>query len=191
VPGFTERNEDGSAREDHLTPPFVLDGVRKVGRIVLDPAPNPNSLVNPVWQVNYPLYSGLDVEWGQAVETAEDVVFINPPYGRDHNQVWPVKFAQEAQKGTPMIALIAARTSEIWWHDYILGSSPTAILFFKGRIRHLLLNLETLELKQEAGAKFPSCLVYWGPHLERFKAAFNERGAIWSRPGGEEWAIAT
>jgi len=60
----------------------------------------------------------------------DEIVFCNPPYGREVGK-W-VKKASES-KGGKVIMLIPSRTDTKWFHDYIYNK--TEIRFIKGRLR--------------------------------------------------------
>lgn len=59
-----------------------------------------------------------------------EVVFMNPPYGREISK-W-VKKASEA-RGGQVVCLLPARTDTKYFHDYIYGKSE--IRFIKGRLK--------------------------------------------------------
>ncbi len=59
-----------------------------------------------------------------------EVVFCNPPYGREIKH-W-VRKASEAKGGT-VAMLIPARTDTIYFHDYIYNKAE--IRFLKGRLK--------------------------------------------------------
>lgn len=65
---------------------------------------------------------GLSRDWGQ------EVVFMNPPYGREIGK-W-VKKAYES--GCKVVCLLPARTDTKWFHDYC---TKGRIEFLKGRLK--------------------------------------------------------
>lgn len=71
---------------------------------------------------------------GLAKDWLGEVVFCNPPYGRDLPK-WVRKCFFEAMYGGCKLAvmLIPARTDTQWFHDYIYGKAE--IRFIKGRLR--------------------------------------------------------
>ena len=71
--------------------------------------------------------NGLLQDWGN------EVVFCNPPYGRQIKD-WVKKSYEESQKGnTTVVMLIPARTDTIYFHEYIYHKAE--IRFIKGRLR--------------------------------------------------------
>ena len=75
-----------------------------------------------------------------------EVVFMNPPYGRQIRQ-W-IKKAREESKHATIVCLIPARTDTSYWHDYIFNHAE--IRFLRGRVKFG---------NQKQGAPFPSAIV--------------------------------
>ena len=79
-----------------------------------------------------------------------EVVFCNPPYGRELPQ-WVKKCYEEHIKhGITVVMLIPARTDTSYFHEYIYGKSE--IRFIRGRLKFN-------DCKQSA--PFPSMLVIY------------------------------
>jgi len=70
---------------------------------------------------------GLLQDWSQ------DVVFMNPPYGREIKD-WIKKAYEESKKGSTVVCLIPSRTDTKYWHDYIFKYAYD-IRFIKGRLK--------------------------------------------------------
>ena len=71
--------------------------------------------------------NGLLQDWGN------EVVFCNPPYGRQIKD-WVKKAYEESQKdNTTVVILIPARTDTIYFHEYIYHKAE--IRFIKGRLK--------------------------------------------------------
>ena len=70
---------------------------------------------------------GLKQDW------SNDVVFMNPPYGREI-KYWVQKAYEESLKGATVVCLIPSRTDTKYWHDYIFGKADD-IRFLKGRLK--------------------------------------------------------
>ena len=68
---------------------------------------------------------GLSKDW------SGEIVFCNPPYGRDISK-WVRKCHLEAQKGTTVVMLLPARTDTSYFHDYIYGQYE--VRFIRGRL---------------------------------------------------------
>lgn len=70
---------------------------------------------------------GLLQDWGN------EVVFCNPPYGRQIKD-WVKKAYEESQKNnTTVVMLIPARTDTIYFHEYVYHKAE--IRFIKGRLK--------------------------------------------------------
>ena len=62
-----------------------------------------------------------------------EIVFCNPPYGREIKQ-WVEKGYKESKKNkTKVVMLLPARTDTQWFHNYIYKKSE--IRFIKGRLK--------------------------------------------------------
>jgi phage N-6-adenine-methyltransferase len=69
---------------------------------------------------------GLTKDW------SGEVVFCNPPYGRELPK-WVEKCYTEWKKGTTVVMLIPSRTDTRYFHDYILDQAE--VRFIKGRLK--------------------------------------------------------
>lgn len=73
-----------------------------------------------------PKEDGLIQDW------SNDIVFMNPPYGR-HIKHWLEKAYEESLKGSVVVCLIPSRTDTLYWHEYCMKASE--IRFIKGRLK--------------------------------------------------------
>lgn len=73
-----------------------------------------------------PELDGLQQRW------APQVVFMNPPYGRELGQ-WVKKALDESLLGATVVCLIPARTDTSYWHNYIFGKAE--VRFIRGRLK--------------------------------------------------------
>jgi phage N-6-adenine-methyltransferase len=90
-------------------------------------------------------------EDGLIQDWSNDVVFMNPPYGREIGK-WVKKAYEEYRKGATVVCLIPARTDTAYFHDYIFPNCE--IRFIRGRLKFGNLN---------SPAPFPSMLaIFWG-----------------------------
>jgi len=74
---------------------------------------------------------GLKQDW------SNDVVFMNPPYGREIPQ-WIEKAHNEYLKGATVVCLIPSRTDTRYWHNWIFPlyyENKIEIRFLKGRLK--------------------------------------------------------
>lgn len=88
-------------------------------------------------------------ENGLAHDWSNDIVFMNPPYGRQIRK-WIEKAYKESLKGAIVVCLIPARTDTKYWHEYIFNKAE--IRFIKGRIK----------FSNKGSAPFPSAIVIYG-----------------------------
>jgi phage N-6-adenine-methyltransferase len=139
-PVFDKR--DATTIDIWLTPKFILSAL---GDFDLDPC----AASHRPWDTAKHHYTkeddGLSQQWVGRV-------WMNPPYGRQP-PIW-LKRLYEHGDG---IALIAARTSNIWFHK-LVWEKADGILFFKGRLNFYKENGQP----GDTMATFPSCLVAYG-----------------------------
>ncbi len=89
---------------------------------------------------------GLKQDWGG------EVVFMNPPYGRQIKD-WIKKAYQESRKSnTTVVCLIPARTDTKYWHEYCMKAHE--VNFVKGRLKFG---------DSKNSAPFPSAVVVFKP----------------------------
>lgn len=169
----------GSGRVDLCTPAWLLERAYHVlGRPVdLDPASNPATLVearvhcvdpgrhelNPVLDPGYVAVDGLSFDWyAEGARTA----WVNPPYGRSHNNKWAEKIRSEGEAGLSVLALVPAATSTAWFGNYWRAHR---FAFLVGRVKHV---------GEPAGADFAQCVAGWNVPEVKFMQAFENVGRI-------------
>ena len=70
---------------------------------------------------------------GLAQDWSGEVVWCNPPYGREIGK-WVKKCAEESKKNnTTVVALLPARTDTRWFHEYIYHKAE--VVFLRGRLK--------------------------------------------------------
>jgi hypothetical protein len=154
---------NSSVKMDWQTPDSLLELVRKVGPIALDPctvSDNPTQ----ARAICTPANDGLQVEWSRVTRTWPGLVYVNPPYGRELHK-WIAKCVVEGRDGAEIVLLTPARTDTNWTH--MAATSAQVTLFWKGRLKFK---------GAKDAAPFPSALFYWGPRHERFREVFAGRG---------------
>lgn len=155
-----------SVKQDWQTPDDVLDVVRQVGPIGLDPC---TVAENPTGAVCYytPTADGLAQGWWP-FRTGGWIVYVNPPYGREC-AAWVHKAIEEAERGTPIVMLVAARPDSRW--GQALLRSANALCWWRGRIRFR---------GAPNAAPFPSLFACWNC-TGAFVRAFEPHGVITQR----------
>ena len=92
---------------------------------------------------------------GLAQSWAGEVVFMNPPYGREV-YAWTRKAREEAAKGATVVGLLPASTDLKWWHEDVVGHA-SEVRYIRGRVRFLTGG------PYRASGFFASVLVVWRP----------------------------
>ena len=114
-----------SKTNEWSTPQAFFDELNKEFNFTLDPcATSENAKCTKYFTVED---DGLKQDW------SKDVVFMNPPYGREI-KYWVQKAYEESLKGATVVCLIPARTDTAYWHDYIFGKADD-IRFLRGRLK--------------------------------------------------------
>lgn len=156
---------------DHATTPeWVLDRVRALGRIELDPCWNPSATTGAAATFDGGEHGdGLVRPWN-----APGVVFVNPPYSRGQIAKWVAKAQAESAANPAMevVMLIPCDPSTRWWAAAY--GSADAVCFVSRRIKFG---------GHAQGAKGPSCVFYWGERVAAFAVAFREIGHVGLCPG--------
>lgn len=129
-----------SEKMDWTTPQDFFDALNGEFNFTLDPcATSENTKCEKYYTEKD---DGLSQSWDN------EVVFCNPPYGREIGK-W-VKKASEAEGGV-VVMLIPARTDTRYFHDYIYKKAE--IRFIKGRLKF------GGEQRGSGSAPFPSMIV--------------------------------
>lgn len=107
------------------TPQALFDQLNAEFGFTLDPcATHENALCKKYYT---------KTEDGLAQDWTGEIVYCNPPYGRNSLPRWIKKCHDEAEKGVTVVMLIPARTDTRAFHRYIYGKAE--IRFIQGRIR--------------------------------------------------------
>ena len=83
-----------------------------------------------------------------------DVVWCNPPYGRD-TRAWFAKAREAQQQGATVVMLVPARTDTKWWHEHVQGIA-SEVRFVKGRLKFG---------GSKNSAPFPSAVIIYRPEI--------------------------
>lgn len=112
-----------SQTDDWPTPPELFDVLNAEFCFTLDPCSSRENAKCANYFTTE--QDGLAQSW------AGNVVFMNPPYGREIVK-WMAKAYTESQRGCTVVCLVPARTDTHWWHDYAMQGE---IRFIKGRLK--------------------------------------------------------
>ena len=114
-----------SKTNEWSTPQDFFDELDKEFNFTLDPcSTSENAQCAKYFTVED---DGLKQDW------SNDVVFMNPPYGREIKH-WIKKAYEESLNGATVVCLIPSRTDTTYWHDYIFGKAYD-IRFVRGRLK--------------------------------------------------------
>ncbi|MCK4826460.1 adenine methyltransferase [bacterium] len=123
------------------TPQAFFEGLDKEFHFTLDPcSTHENAKCNKYYTKTE---NGLWKSWGG------EVVFMNPPYGREIPK-WMRKAYKEHKRGTTVVCLVPARTDTKWWHNYAMKVWPQGVRLLKGRLKFG---------GMETSAPFPSAII--------------------------------
>lgn len=163
--GLSSRLAVGS-RDDWGTPELVLERVRRVGPIALDPC---TSLDNPVDAENWFTLAALNPEVKDGLALSWQgfgLAYVNPPYSA--MAAWADKVAGEAGAGCEVVTLVAARPDSRWFYR-LAWDTARAVCFWKGRLRFV---------GAPSSAPFPSAIVFHGRRAAEFEVAFQDAGKV-------------
>ena len=157
------------------TPPHYVEAIRSFfgGTIELDPCSNSYSIVGAKVELSLPKFDGLKAEW------KAQSIFVNPPYGADRNRGttiknWLAKCLDANRKyNSEVVALVPVATNTRHWKDYVWGHATAIAFLFDTRLKFLVNGSSDTK-----GAPMSCALVYWGPRVAEFDAAFSEFGVV-------------
>ena len=132
------------------TPPDTFEELNKEFSFTLDPCCFPETAKCSKFFTKED--DGLSQDW------SNDIVFMNPPYGRVIKD-WIKKAYEESLKGATVVCLIPSRTDTKWWHDYCMKGE---IRFIKGRLKfdnRALPSWKEDGSHKKSPAPFPSAIV--------------------------------
>ena len=114
-----------SKSNEWVTPQFFFNELHKEFGFTLDPC---STHQNAKCKKHYTL-----VENGLLQDWSKDVVFMNPPYGREI-KAWIKKAHCESLNGATVVCLIKSTTDTSYWHEYIMPYAAQ-IRFVRGRLK--------------------------------------------------------
>lgn len=131
-----------SKSNEWATPQNLFDELNDEFYFTLDPcATDENAKCSKYFTIED---NGLSKDW------SNDVVFMNPPYGREIKK-WIKKAYEESLNGATVVCSIPARTDTTYWHDFIFDKAND-IRFLRGRLKFG---------NSKNSAPFPSAIVVY------------------------------
>lgn len=113
----------GSRTCEWPTPKWLFDALDREFRFTLDPC---STHQNAKCKEHFTIEDdGLLQSW------RNQVVFMNPPYGRAIAK-WMEKAYNERDHGATVVCLVPARTDTAWWHNWAMKGE---IRFLRGRVK--------------------------------------------------------
>lgn len=114
-----------STSEEWETPQELFDDLNKKHHFTLDPCATDKNCKCAYFFTKD--QDGLVQNWGG------QIVFCNPPYGRNISK-WVAKAAKEGAKDfTKVVMLLPAMTDTAWFHNYIYNKAE--VVFLRGRLK--------------------------------------------------------
>lgn len=107
--------------------------------------------------------NGLEREWFGDV-------WLNPPYGREHNPRWAMKAVREAHRDsvTSLTALVPASTDTQWFQQNY--ADAPLLTFIEGRV--------SFHGDGDGNATFPSVIATWGDVPDEYVAELRAFGNV-------------
>lgn len=131
------------------TPPEIFKPLNDEFRFTLDPCATHSSAKCDRYYTEDE--DGLSKSW------AGEVVFMNPPYGKEV-YAWVKKARREAQiGGATVVGLLPASTDLSWWHEEVIAHPGVELRWIRGRVRFLTGG------PYRASGFFASVIVVWRP----------------------------
>ena len=141
-----ERNVFASSeKQDWTTPQEFFDKLNIEFNFTLDPCCYPETAKCGRYFTEHE--NGLAQDW------SNEVVFMNPPYGREISKWVEKAYHESLKENTVVVALIPARTDTKYWHDFVMKAKEVRLV--KGRLKFG---------EGKNSAPFPSAVVVFTEH---------------------------
>jgi len=121
--GKLDKNRFSSLSIERETPQWLFDKLNKEFSFTLDPCATQKNAKCEKFHTSEE--DGLKQDWSQ------DIVYVNPPYGREVPR-WIEKGIQESKKGATVVFLIPSRTNTHWFHELVIEQAHE-LRFIRGR----------------------------------------------------------
>jgi phage N-6-adenine-methyltransferase len=139
-----------SDRDDWATPPDLFQKLDREFHFSLDPCCKVATAKCRKFVAFDLGQDGLSASW------REEVVFMNPPYGRDIAG-WMSRAARAArEEGATVVALVPCRPDTAWWHDSVMGAAAE-IRLLRGRLAYYVHG------RAGGSAPFPAVVIVYRP----------------------------
>ncbi len=157
------------------TPEKYVRAVKDVfgGSISLDPCSNQFSIVGATVEYRLPVQDGLKESWDAPT------IFVNPPYGLDHERGTAIRHwlqrchLAHKQYGAEVLALVPVATNTGHWKKHVFGVATAVCFLYDTRLRFLVDGADGGK-----GAPMSCAMIYWGRNYGRFFEVFRQFGAV-------------
>lgn len=113
----------GHGRVEYNTPQWLFDALNVEFGFTIDGAASPeNAKCKRYWTKED---DALCQDW------TDEVIFLNPPYGKGITSQWLRKAYMESKKGATVVMIVPVRADAKWWHDYAMKGE---IRLFRNRL---------------------------------------------------------
>jgi site-specific DNA-methyltransferase (adenine-specific) len=113
----------GHGRIEYNTPQWLFDALNmEFGFTVDGAASSDNAKCKRYWSKED---DALAKDW------TDEVVFLNPPYGKGITTKWICKAYLESKKGATVVIVVPVRADAKWWHDYAMKGE---VRLFRNRL---------------------------------------------------------
>lgn len=113
----------GHGRVEYNTPQWLYDALNQEFRFTIDGAASiSNTKCTRFWSEDD---DALTKDW------TDEVVFLNPPYGKGVTSRWAEKAYRESKKGATVVMIAPVRADAKWWHDWAMKAE---IRLFRNRL---------------------------------------------------------
>ena len=113
----------GHGRIEYNTPQWLYESLDKEFGFTVDGAASANNAkCKKFWTIED---NSLLKDW------TDEVVFLNPPYGKGVTSQWVKKAYYESKKGATVAMVVPVRADAKWWHDYAMKAE---VRLFRNRL---------------------------------------------------------
>ena len=113
----------GHGRIEYNTPQWLFEALNMEFGFTVDGAASAdNTKCKRFWSKDN---SALDKDW------TDELVFLNPPYGKGITSEWIRKSYLESKKGATVVMVVPVRADAKWWHDYAMKGE---VRLFRNRL---------------------------------------------------------
>lgn len=181
---FSQQRTNFRLKDEWMTPPKVLDRIRKVASIGLDPFGNDTSFVGArvtnLYDPNDPNTDGFLQNWSSNLKLGE-VAFMNPPFSRkaDFADAWARNVSTISQKVVggvfmpvnTLFCMLPANTEQPFFHKMMIPGS--FLILYKTRLKYWEPNEDGLLVEGSSPPMASASFVY-GDQASRIAREFRD-----------------